>query len=68
MEWISVILLFVVAVLAMMVLRLDYAMRQLDDRLAHTHHVAHTALELLSLHVSGDLKVVKVPLRKDDKE
>lgn len=69
MEWLIVLLAMIVAVLAAMVLRLDYALRQMDDRLAHTHHVAHTALEMLSAHVSGvPIKIVQVPLRKDDIE
>lgn len=69
MEWLALLFALVVAFLAVMVLRLESAMRGMEERLAHTHHVAHTALELLHAHVEGlPIKIISIPLRKDDKE
>lgn len=69
MEWLIVLMALVIVFLGAKLLHLEWPMRRLDDRLAHTHHVAHTALEMMSAHVDGvPIKIVRVPLRKDDKE
>lgn len=71
MDWLTVLLLWIVAGLVVAVIGLHSALRRMDDRLAHTHAVAHTAIEVLSAHLSGkpvEINITRIPLRKDDKE
>lgn len=42
---------------------------RLNRRLEHTHEVAHAALDLLRLHISGaDIEIISMNLRQDPEE